>query len=57
MKKVGLVSLNNVDEFIKNSNDETLELTEIGKLHIQSEEPIKFYDNKRNLRYILDFLP
>lgn len=48
---------NNIVIMKKNSNDETLELTEIGKLHIQSEEPIKFYDNKRNLRYILDFLP
>ena len=48
---------NNIVIMKKNSNDETLELTEIGKLHIQSEEPIEFYDNKRNLRYILDFLP
>tara|TARA_B110000438_G_scaffold216480_1_gene209042 strand:- start:83 stop:463 length:381 start_codon:yes stop_codon:yes gene_type:complete len=48
---------NNIINVKKSSNDEIFELTEIGRLHIQSEEPIKFYDHERNLRYILDFLP
>tara|TARA_B110000438_G_scaffold251246_1_gene255574 strand:+ start:299 stop:556 length:258 start_codon:yes stop_codon:yes gene_type:complete len=48
---------NNIINTTRSINNTEYELTEIGKLHIQTEEPIKFYDQERNLRYILDFLP
>lgn len=45
------------DNYIDMGESECFELTNKAKLHIQSQEPTKFFNNEGVLLYILDFLP